>query len=233
MVPSALRRLWPQSSPPGKAVIRTVEVQPPSQADEVSWVFLTGALVVLGVLYLCAFERDAARGPDAAARAASALLPYQVLFRDLPSPEQRIFRAMQEGVAEALPRRATSGDWPSVESLAAAEIPPFARDVLDKSGLRWSLQRDGLLANYIGIPSTPAPAFLILVLEPDPVTGERPPPPSVVDEEHQLLADGTLLHVTYWRKSSAAAPAGIIADPAIAGWQQIRLKSPFEEIDAQ
>ena len=65
------------------------------------------------------------------------------------------------------------------------------------------------------------------------MTGEKPPPPSVVDEEHQLLPDGTLLHATYWKRSAATLRSGLIVDPAIEGWQQIRLKSPLGEMDQQ
>ena len=213
--------------------VRTVEVEPPSAADEAGWVFLAAAFVVLGVIYVSAFERYGVDGLEPNARSRIALLPYQVLFRDLPALEQRLFREMQEGAGEAVRLRSANGDWPSVASLASAGIPPFATDVLDKAGFRWGLQREGLVANYVGVPArgTDAPVFLIFVQEPDPVTGERPPPPSLVDEEHQLLSDGTLLHVTYWKRPLSGLYAGITLDPASQGWQQIRVKSPFEEID--
>jgi hypothetical protein len=90
-----------------------------------------------------------------------------------------------------------------------------------------------LFVNYRGVPSAAGdtPAQLIFVQEPDPVTGEKPPPPSVVDEEHQVLGDGTLLHVTYWKHAAANLHPGLIVDPAIEGWEQIRVKSPLEELD--
>jgi Family of unknown function (DUF6162) len=217
---------------PQSAAIRTVEVQPPSHADEASWVFLTGGFILLCVIYVVAFERDGLSGADARASSARALLPYQVLFRDLPSDEQRVFRAMQEGAGEAVRVRAARGSWPEVEALAADGIPPFAPDVLDKAGRQWRSAREGLVVNYAGLPSAPsAAAFLIFIQEPDPVTGEKAPPPSVVDEEHQLLPDGTLLHVTYWKHSTAGLRPGTILDPAAAGWQQIRVKTLFEEIE--
>ena len=230
MAPPALWRLWRRSRR-HRSSIRTVQVLPPSRANEASWVFLTAGVIVLGVIYVFAFERYDWRA-NSGARSERALLPFQVLFRDLPSPEQRVFRAMQEGLGEALRLRADTGNWPAVGSLAAAGIPPFAPDVLDKAGFHWSVQRADLFVNYLGVPSVPgdAPAFLILIQEPDPVTGEKAPPPSVVDEEHQLLPDGTLLHVTYWKGSPGDLRPGIIMDPAIEGWKQIRVKSPFEEI---
>jgi hypothetical protein len=191
---------------------------------------LTGLLVV--VIYVVAFETLGGRA-GAPADATRSLLPYQVLFRDLPSGEQRVFRAMQEGAGEAVRMRSEAGGWPPVDALSDGGIPPFARDPLDRASLRWTLQRDGLVANYVGTPASTdgSPLFMIHVQEPDPVTGEKPPPPSVVDEEHQLLADGSLLHVTYWKRPPPDRAAGTIADPALAGWRQIRVKSPLEELE--
>jgi hypothetical protein len=208
-----------------------VEVEPPSRADEGGWVFLAAGFVLLGVIYTYGFEREAARGLTADAVAGSGLLPYQVLFRDLPSSEQRMFRAMQEGAGEAVRLRGERGEWPSVDGLAADAVPPFAPDVLDKTGARWNGRIDGLFTNYVGMPTDPAAAaYLIFVQEPDPVTGEKPPPPSVVDEEHQVLPDGTLLHVTYWKRPTAGLHDGLVVDPAIEGWAQIRVKIPGEEL---
>jgi len=206
-------------------------VKPPSRSHELEWLVLVAGAVVVVTIYVVAFETFGGRS-DAATEAARSLLPFQVLFRDLPSGEQRVFRAMQEGAGEAVRLRSESGLWPSVESLSDAGIPPFARDPLDRAGLRWSAQRDGLVANYLGVPSAgDSPFFLIHVQEPDPVTGEKAPPPSVVDEEHQLLSDGSLLHVTYWKRATPDRRPGVIGDPALAGWLQIRVRSPLEEMD--
>lgn len=228
-----LRRLWPGAE---RTSLRTVEVESPSAVDEAGWVFLAAGFIVLAMIYVYAFERYGVGGTNAVS-AQRALLPYQILFRDLPDGEQRVFRAMQEGSTEAVRLRADKGSWPSVESLAGEGIPPFARDVLDKSGLRWSSTSEGLVTTYLGVPSAPemSPAFLIRVQEPDPVTGEKAPAqgPQVVDEEHQLLRDGTLLHVTYWKGPARGLRAEAIADPALEGWQQIRVRTPFEEIEQQ
>ena len=212
--------------------IRTVELQPPSAADEISWVVMAAAFIVLCVIYAIAFEtHDGGPGEGAAARS---LLPFQVLFRDLPSPEQRVFRQMQEGAVEAIRLRAERGAWPEVAALAAQGIPPFADDGIDPVRREWFFRRDGLVGNYVGRPTTDvdAPAFLLLVVEPDPVTGERPPPPSVIDEEHKLLSDRVLLHVTYWKKRAGDVGSGLVTDPAMSGWTQIRVRNPFEEMEA-
>jgi hypothetical protein len=71
---------------------------------------------------------------------------------------------------------------------------------------------------------------MIFIQEPDPTTGEKAVP-SVVDEEHQSLPDGTLLHVTYWKGSRDSVAPSIILEPAMDGWLQIRVKSPFEELE--
>jgi len=211
---------------------RTVEVRSPSATDEASSVLLAAAFVVLVVIYVYAFERYGGPAPDPGARIGSALLPYQTLFRDLPSDEQRRFREMQEGALEAVRIRGESGSWPSVGALASDGVPPFARSATDRRPLRWTLRRAGLVADYVGAAGEPGqPSFLIHVQEPDPVTGEKPPPPSVVDEEHQLLPDGTLLHVTYWKRAGRPPGEGIIGDPARLGWTQIRVRTLLEEME--
>lgn len=214
------------------ATVRTVEVVSPSAGDELVWLLNTAAFIVVVVIYIVAFEtigsgRNASLGPN------DGLLPYQVLFRDLPTADQRMFRAMQEGAGEAERLRAADGAWPTTTSLAEAGIPPFARDPLDKAGLRWSERSERLVVNYLGVSPAAgsSQAFLILIQEPDPVTGEKAQPPGVVDEEHQLLTDGTLLHVTYWKKGEPSLRPGVVGDPAMAGWTQIRVTSPAKEME--
>jgi len=198
---------------------------------------MTAGAILLVVIYFSAFQLYREPGSASGPAGGNDVLPFQVLFRDLPGSEQRIFRAMQEGLEEAASRRASAKEWPAVEALAAQDIPPFARDVLDRTQLRWELRRDGLLRNYVGTPSAApdAPAFLILIQEPDPVTGEKPQlvAGAPVDEEHKLLADGTLLHVTYWKRSPPASGSGIIAQPEVEGWTQIRVASPFAGLEAR
>jgi len=214
--------------------IRTVEVLPPSQSDETVGVFLTAAFVVLCVIYTLAFQLYGTASSLGDRAGANGLLPFQQLFRDLPSKEQRVFRAMQEGQQEAMRARAAEGAWPTVEALAALGIPPFAPDVLDKSALSWAQYRDGLTGNYVGVPAagTDMPAFLILIQEP-PLGGGEQVVPSVVDEEHQLLPDGTLLHVTYWKRPRESLRPGLVIDPALSGWSQIRVGSPQPPVEGR
>ena len=225
------RRLasWLERLTGPRPAIRTVEVLPPSRSDEGPWVFLSGGFVCLAVIYVLAFQLYEGPGAAGAKTAGNGMLPFQVLFRDLPSPEQRAFRAMKEGLDEALRLRSTDGVWPAVEALAALGIPPFAPDVLDKSALVWAQQRDGLVTEYLGVPAneTGTSAFLILMQEPEPLGGEQPAV-GVVDEEHQLLADGKLLHVTFWKHARQSLRPGLVGDAALEGWQQIRLAGPFE-----
>ncbi len=217
--------------------IRTVEVAPPSAGDEATWVALTAVFIVLCVIYIVGFERYGSGGSaQGNAQSAAILLPYQVFFSDLAGPEQRIFREMLEGAAEAVAMRASARAWPSVAALAAQGIPPFAADVLDKSRLTWTLLREdtagGLIFEYVGRPSADeaTAAFLLFIQEPDPQTGEKATA-SMVDEEHQLLPDGKLLHVTYWKHTVTGVTGDLIREPALGGWKQIRVKSPFEELE--
>jgi hypothetical protein len=194
---------------------------------------MTAGVVVLGVIYTIAFQ---IYGTGGGAPAAQRVLPFQVLFRDLPGPEQRVFREMQEGLIEAMAARAASGAWSTPEELASRGIPPFARDARDGSNLRWELRRDGLVVNYIGAAEGAAeqPSFLLLIQEPDPVSGEKLGPKPIVDEEHQTLPDAgqTLLHVTIWKKGGPPAPGpGVLESPATVGWTQIRVADPFEALE--
>lgn len=207
----------------------TVEVAPAGDGDEEVWVFLTAGFICLCVIYVLIFQLYGGR-----AQTLNTALPYQVLFRDLPGPEQRVFRAMQEGVTEAIRLHGDTGAWPAVEALAADGIPPFAPDALDRAGLRWTRSGGDLVTSYLGVPSrgTDMPAFLILIVEPAPGASEQPAP-AVVDEEHQVLPDGTLVHVTYWTHPAASLPAAVTADPALQGWSQIRVNSPYQTVEVQ
>ena len=161
-------------------------------------------------------------------RAARRCCRIQVLFRDLPGREQRVFRAMQEGVdrgGAAARRRAAPGR--RSRRSPATGIPPFAPDVLDKSALRWSSGATGSSRTISASRARPADMPGV----PDPRRRSptrapaRSPAPAVVDEEHQLLPDGTLLHVTYWKRRARArrprrdrrsGARGLAADPRAA-----------------
>ena len=202
--------------------LRTVEVVPPSRSGEDYAVSMACAGVVLAALYFIAATRPA---PDSRA---AATLPFQVRFQDLPSSEQRSVRALLEGFGEARNLRVRSGEWPRPDQLAAEQIPPFAEDALDRARYRWTLERAGTLIKYRGLPEAPgSPLLLLLIQEPEPV-GAEIAQPGVVDEEHQLLPDGRLLHVTYWKRTGPAPP-GVVSRPEIEGWQQIRMGTTENE----
>jgi hypothetical protein len=212
---------------PATPSVRTVEVRPPSARDEESAVFLSAVFIVLCVIYIVAFEvyDGGAKQRD------RGLLPFQVLFSDLPAEEQRVFRAMREGFDEALVQHGQSGAWPDVARLAADGVPPFASDPLDRSRLRWRMSSEGLATSYVGIPEEAGafPAYLVRIQAPDPQAIERlGQPNAALDEEHRALPDGTLLHVTYWRRERAPSDDAAGPDPARDGWTQIRLQNLFD-----
>ncbi len=149
-----------------------------------------------------------------------ALLPWQASFLARSEGDQRLYRALREGIFEAENLRAAAGGWPSVDALIEAGAPPFAADAL-LPPLAWTHAREGLYATYLG--EGDGQRWLILFIEPDPAalkTPGEPPPP--VDEEHHTLSDGTALHVTVWTQpASAPRPAGVPAFPAAEGWTQL------------
>lgn len=214
-------------STPAPESIRTVEVEPPSRADEGFAVFLAAGFVVLCVIYIVAFEVY----DVPAARQDRGLLPFQTLFADLPPEEQRIFRQMQEGFDEALVEHERDGEWPGVERLARSGVPPFVRDPLDQARTRWERRSEDPVTIYLGVPTAPwtFPSYLIRIQPPDPQAIERLNARTALDEEHRALPDGTLLHVTYWRRDRAPDGDVGMQDPARAGWVQIRRRSLFEE----
>lgn len=203
--------------------IRTVEVVPPSKSNESVSVLLVSGAIVLVALYAIA-----ARTGLGARSAQADSLPFQMVFQDLPGPEQRIVRELTEGFAEAKRVRGVTGKWPAPADLARDQIPPFAEDALDRARYQWSLKQERLLFNYLGTPASEgSPEFLLVVQEPEPAGGETAVA-GVVDEEHELLPDGKLLHVTYWRRKFAAGPEVIYPRPEIEGWTQIRLGTAKE-----
>lgn len=207
--------------------IRTEEVRPPSPFDEAGAVFLGAMFVVLCVIYTVAFEVY-----GTAARTTSVgLLPFQVLFADLPSDDQRTYRQMREGFGEALRQYGRDGAWPASERLARDRVAPFVADPLDRAKLRWQLELDDAGASYVGLPTAPGEfaSYQVRIRAPDPRAIERLDAKTALDEEHRSLPDGTLLHVTYWRRDRPPPGGRGGGDPARDGWQQIRLKSLFDE----
>jgi len=204
------------------AVVRRVEVQPPSARAELGNVVRFSMVIAVGVwMYLAtdgAIFRDAGAGQRH-------LLPFQVLIQNRPSTEQRMFRELQEGLLEAERRRAERRTWPAVTVLAADGIPPFALDPTAKGGpYDWRLIVSGILVNYLGLPQrSDAPAWLVLVQEPDP---KAPPDPAREDEEHHRLITGEMLHVSTWVRADAPVTGQIVRTPQSEGWTQLYAVGP-------
>ena len=200
--------------------LRQVAVERLTLQEELANVVRGSATIVILVwVYLAATAGS--RGD-----AGRALLPYQTLAQNRPSAEQRMFRALQEGLLEAEAVRSTTGTWPLPAALATDGIPPFAPDPTVKTGAyRWSQQQSGPFVNYLGIPERPGtPAWVVLIQEPEDGV---PPDQNYEDEEHHRLLDGRMLHVSIWsHPSGAAAPERLTRVPQAEGWQQIYAVSP-------
>ena len=201
--------------------VRTVEIRPPSLRDETTAVVRMAVVIAALVgMYLANTAWDTSSG---ASRAAN-LLPYQVLMRDRPAVEQRMFRELQEGLLEAERIKSTTGNWPEPSALAADGIPPFASDPTAKGSIYiWTLLKRGTYINYRGTPSAAgAPAWLLLIQEPTP---DAPPDPSPEDEEHHRLSTSVMLHVSIWVHAEGAAVGNslsLIRTPQAEGWTQVR-----------
>jgi hypothetical protein len=203
----------------GTSAARDVEIASLSARDELTSVARVGmAIGFLVWLYL-------ANSPFPAGGAGALkhnLLPYQSVVQDRPLDEQRMFRVLRVSLLEAEAVRSTSGGWPSVAAMAADGIEPFARDPTVKGATyQWRLIRDGRLVNYVGVPGEPAaPAWLVLVKEPDPAAA---PEVFVDDEDHARLLDGSILHVSIWSHTGGArvSPRAVVSLPQAEGWIQL------------
>jgi hypothetical protein len=204
------------------AVLRRIEVRPPSSRVELGNVVRFGMLVLIGVWMFLAADSATFRDAGSTSRH---LLPFQSLIQDRPQADQRMFRELQEGLLEAETRRADRGSWPAVAALASDGIPPFALDPTARGGqYDWRLIANGAVVNYLGLPRLPeAPAWLVLVQEP-----ERDAPPDLAreDEEHHRLITGEMLHVSTWVRTNARLPNGTIRAPQTEGWTQLYAVGP-------
>ena len=207
--------------------IRTEIVEPPSARREALAVVRAAAMIAFAAWCAIGARRG---GEDGAAAAAPAdLMPFQVLFRDVDGPAQRVFRSVQEGFAEIEIRRSAAKSWPEPAALAAEGIPPFAPDPQDRGAYAWTLRRRSGVVNYLGTPaagSGRAP-WLLLVEEPEPDSPDASHLRMIaLDEEHRRLGDGTILHVSIWTAPVGAAPGGDVLFRALLikqGWKQIRV----------
>lgn len=201
------------------APYRRIEIATLSARDELLIVVRVALAIAIAVwVYLGshAFDQGNARRD---------LLPFQKLIADRPPLEQRMFRELQEGLLEAERLRSTSGNWPAVETLAEDGIPPFAPDPTRRERYDWRLIRAGVDINYLGVPvSSGAPAWLVLVREPEP---GAPPDPALADEEHHQLVNGPKIHVSTWvLQNPAKLAANIIRIPQAEGWMQLYAIGP-------
>jgi hypothetical protein len=157
-------------------------------------------------------------GKNAGGRA-GALLPYQVLSRDLPEPDQQMFRSLRQGLMVAESDRARTGAWPSPSALARQGVAPFATSG-QTSAFEWSMLKQGAIVNYFRQPrDTAQPAWLLEIQEPEP---GMPPDPAPLDEEHHRLPDGTLLHTYVWtHRFGGQVQAGFVRQPQNSGWTEV------------
>lgn len=211
-------------STPNNGVSRSMAIRPPSAATEAAFVFRAAVTILLITwLYLANSTPKASRARGANDRpidTAATDLTSQRLFRDLNAHDQRMFRAMHEGLLEAENVRSASGAWPPPAALAQQGIAPFAPNRIAQDQYLWTLQRDGNVINYFGRPPDPQlPAFLILILEPTP---GALPDPAPVDEQHHQLANGDKLHVTLWmHPDGGTVPHALVPLPEARGWTKL------------
>ena len=150
---------------------------------------------------------------------ASSLLPYQTLVRDLPEPDQQMFRSLRQGLLNAEGDRARTGAWPEPSQLSRRGVAPFVASAADPA-YDWSRLQQGTIINYFGQPRDPAqPAWLLEIQEPEP---GMPPDPAPLDEEHHRLPDGTRLHTYVWmHRFGGQVQVGFVRQPQSSGWVEV------------
>ena len=177
------------------AILRTEEIRSPSARAE-SWMVARAVfhIVYWSALLVSAQTYDA----RAEGRVIAAPSPFERRFQDLDAADQRLFRAAQEGLAEAERRRSATGRWPSAEALGKEGVPPFTPDPIDRARYAWTFVQTGTAVNYVGTPAADAgrETLVLLITEPDPGTPQDPQAPE--DEVHHRLTDGTMIHATVY-----------------------------------
>lgn len=194
-----------------------MEIKPPSARREAANV-LRMAAVILVVTWVYLANTAA---PRAGVVAGEGLIAYQKLFRNLDPQEQRMFRALHEGLLEAENIRSAGGAWPAPAALAGQGIPPFAADpTAGRERYAWTLHQEGNLVTYLGLPAAAnLPAFLLSIQEPTPGAA---PDTAPNDEQHHRLANGEVLHVAVWMKAEGAKLSDTLyRQPESTGWTQL------------
>jgi hypothetical protein len=199
------------------ATMATMDITPPSARREAANVLRVAALILIATwIYLA---NTAA--PRAELAAGQGLVAYQKLFRNLEPREQRMFRALREGLLEAENVRSASGAWPAPAALAGQGIPPFAADsIAGREKYTWTLHQEGNLVDYLGLPAEARlPAFLLVIQEPTP---GAVPDTAPNDEQHHRLAGGEVLHVAVWMHGEGSKLSDILyGQPESTGWTQL------------
>jgi len=206
--------------------MRDVEIAAPSARDELVSVVRAGMAVTAAVWLYLANNPFPAAGGGALQRN---LLPFQTVIQTRPLEEQRMFRELQVSLLEAETIRSGERAWPDAARLAADGIEPFAPNPALKGAVyEWTRVQNGRFINYVGVPTGSAagaaPAWLVMVQEPDPAA---PAEVYVEDEEHDRLADGSILHVSIWsHPDGARVPAHVVQVPQAEGWIQLYAADP-------
>jgi hypothetical protein len=198
----------------------SLRVEPPSSRAETIGV----ARAAFHIVFWSALFVSAQTSPSAGAAPNDKPVasPYERRFQDLPFADQRTFRSVQEGLAEAERLRATSGAWPTVEELARRGVPPFAPDPLDRARYTWRFFHAGPNVDYVGTPdaSSGREAFFVILAEPDP--GTLDDPRARVDEVHHRLQNGPMIHAYIWMGPPLAnVTAAFSVLPVENGYRQI------------
>ena len=164
---------------------------------------LAGVIVTLIIVYF-ALNATGGRRDDT-----RNLLPYQMLARTLPEPDQQQFRGILEQLLAAEAHRARTFGWPEPASLS-----------LPGSGYTWTRLERGVITNYLGRPREASqPAWLLEIQEPEPGMA---PDPAPNDEQHHRLPDGTTLHVFVWmHRFGGDVPSGFVPQPQTTGWVEV------------
>jgi hypothetical protein len=167
-----------------------------------------GAVALYLALSVMRGEADTAR----------TLLPYQVLVRTLPEPEQHAYSTIRTSLAVIEDYRARSGQWPRIEDLASRGVAPFAESA--SLSRDWYSFVEGRTINYLGLPSADvATAWLLVIKEPDP---NLPPDLAPLDDEHHRLPDGTMLHIYVWtHQFGARLEDRLVPLPQTEGWIEV------------
>lgn len=149
-------------------------------------------LVALGVFGVGTFfSRRQEKPPDAPS--------WQRPVSELSEPQQAFYGELRAFLRKAEAERGKTKTWP----------PPAG--VFPEG---FALQQQGLYVNYSG--EREGLRWLVLLIEPDPrFPAEKVPE----DDEHHLLSDGTMLHVTVWTQPlSEPRSERVTAFPAAEGW---------------